>query len=74
MLILTRLRSGIALLRFVHEIVAFVVVQNVARRKTPQTRHADMSGMRVRIFGCEEAREIFDPDVMFAITAGRIVE
>ena len=56
-----------------HETVTFVLVQN-ATRKTLQTRHADVSGVSMRVFGRHEAREIFDPDVMFAITAGRIVE
>jgi len=54
--------------------MTFVLVQNAARRKTLQTRHADVSGVTVRVFGRDEAREIFDPDVMFAITASRIVE
>jgi len=57
-----------------HETVAFMVVQNAARRKTLQTRHADVSGVSVRVFGHDEAREIFDPDLMFAITAGWIIE
>jgi len=63
-----------ALLRFVHETVAFVLVQNATRRKTLQTRHADVSGVSMRVIGRDEARDTFDPDVMFVITAARIVE